>query len=137
MNGQAREIVVIAKALGFRFDGYDGSGHVVLSLPDGRRTSIPATPSEYRGRKNSILTLERMCGRKLPRPNHRRSRKTFDQADPEVEASRRRYAATQEALNEERALAREAEEQRIRSAQKAAADDRHRREIEALMRPGR
>lgn len=138
VNRQAREIVDLAHALGFTFEGYDGSGHVVLSLSDGTRTSIPATPSEYRGRKNSIAALERLSGRKLPRAKHRRSRKSFAvTADPEVEASRRRHAETFAEKADEREAARAAEQQRIVAAQQAAADERRRREIEDLMRPGR
>ena len=124
MNSQSREVVALAERLGFTFDGYDGSGHLVLSLPDGTRTSIPATPGEYRGRKNAIATLERLSGRKLPRANHRRSRKTFAEDTAEVEASRRRH---------ETAFQQELER---RAAVKRAADsDRRRREIEELMRP--
>lgn len=76
MNRHAKEVVAIATTqLGFTFEGYDGNGHVVLSLPDGRRTSIPATPSEYRSTRNQLASLERMSGRKLPRVKAGRSRK--------------------------------------------------------------
>lgn len=138
VNSQAREVVDLSALLGFTFEGYDGSGHVVLSLPDGRRTSIPATPSEYRGRRNTIAALERMSGRKLPRANHRRSRKSFAvKADPEVEASRRRHAETFAARAAERDAARESEKRRQAAAEAEAAAERRRRDIESLMRPGR
>lgn len=134
MNSQAREVVAIAESLGFTFDGYDGSGHVVLSLPDGQRISIPATPSEYRGRKNAIAQLERMSGRKIPRPNHRRGRMKRETEDPQIEASRRRHSDAFQAKADERDAARLAELARQESARRAAAADRRRREIEELMR---
>ena len=78
MNRHAREVVQVAtEQLGFTFSGYDGSGHIVLTLPDGRRSSIPATPSDWRGARNSLAGLERLSGRKVPRPNRKRSHKSF------------------------------------------------------------
>lgn len=88
MNTVTRELLEIADSLGFTFEGYDGGGHIVLTLPDGRRTSIAATPSEYRGRKNAIATLERLSGRTMPRANHRRSRKAFRPSGFSVEGSK-------------------------------------------------
>ena len=93
MNRIARETVALAETLGFTFDGYDGRGHVVLALPDGTRTSIPATPSEYRSQRNQIATLERLSGRKLPRHNHRRSRKASETTDFSLDRARRESTA--------------------------------------------
>lgn len=137
MNSQAREIVALAEQLGFTFDGYDGSGHVILSLPDGQRTSIPATLSEYRGRRNAVAALERLSGRKLPRANHRRSRRSFaDKPDPAIEASRRRHAESFQVKADERDAAKQEEQQRRVRAELTAEAERRRRDIESLMRPG-
>lgn len=136
MSSMADQVEAAAKALGFKFAGYDGSGHVTWVHPNGARYSTPATPSEYRGVRNSIAALERLSGCKLARPNHRRSRKSFAiQADPEVEASRRRHAETFADKADERDAAKEAERARIADAQRTAAAERRRREIEELMRP--
>ena len=72
MSSMAAKVESAAKELGFKFAGYDGSGHIVWQHPNGARYSTPATPSEYRGVANSIAALERLSGRKIDRPNHRR-----------------------------------------------------------------
>lgn len=124
------EVERAATALGFKFAGYDGSGHVVWAHPNGARYSTPASPGEYRGVRNAVAALERLSGNKLPRVNHRRGRKPSGPAvDPEVEASRRRHAETFDAKVAER------DAQRV-AAERAANADRRRREIEDLMRPG-
>lgn len=131
----ANEIERAAKALGFKFAGYDGGGHLVWAHPNGARYSTPATPSEYRGVRNSIAALERLSGQKIDRPNHRRSRKNFtDTTDAEVEASRRRHAETFAAKADERDAAKAAESARLADAKRTEAADRRRREIEELMR---
>jgi len=74
VNGHAREIVELAQQLGFTVDHVTGSGHIRLVSPKGSVT-MASTPSEYRGRANTIAMLERVSGNKLPRVKHRRSRK--------------------------------------------------------------
>lgn len=73
MNSDVRALVKDAEMIGWKFDGYDGSGHVVLSNVNGQRTSIPSTPSEYRSLTNSRSLLERLAGRKFPRAGKRRA----------------------------------------------------------------
>lgn len=136
MSSMAAKVESAAKELGFRFAGYDGSGHIVWQHPNGARYSTPATPSEYRGVANSIAALERLSGRKIDRPNHRRSRKNFAiTTDAEVEASRRRHAETFAAKADERDAAKSAELARLADAKRTEAAERRRREIEELMRP--
>lgn len=128
MNGQVREFLTKVEAIGWRFDGYLGSDHVRVVHDDGHRATLPATPSEYRSLLNSLATLERLCGQKLPRVNHRRSRKpTRTAADPEVEASRRRHADE----SEQKQAAKAKRDAEIRATE---ASERRRREIEELMR---
>lgn len=135
MSSLRDEVSNAASALGFKFAGYDGSGHIVWAHPNGARHSTPATPSEYRGVRNAIATLERLSGNKIDRPNHRRGRKSVAfREDPEVEASRRRHSETFAAKLTEREEAQAAEAERRRAADAAAASDRRRREIEQLMR---
>ena len=68
--------------------------------------------------------------------SNRRSRKpTGYVADPAIEASRRRHAETFEAKADERDAAKQAEMRRRADAERTAAAERRRREIEELMRP--
>lgn len=145
MGGQVvspdtRDLVARVEAIGWKFVGYDGSSHVVLANTNGARTSIPATPSDYRSLTNCLAMLERLAGRKLPRPKHRKSRKAARvEVDAEVEAARRKHAEAHaerlEAAHAARAAAREAEARRAADARATADADRRRREIEELMRP--
>lgn len=75
MHPHAREMVEVAQRLGFTLTGTDGRGHLALVHTNGETVHIPSTPSEYRGRKNTIAQLERVSGQRLPRANHRRSHK--------------------------------------------------------------
>lgn len=72
-----RDLLAMAEALGFTYEGLDGSGHMRFLHSNGKVTSLPSTPSEYRGMRNCQLLLERVAGRKLPRVNKRRSHKAF------------------------------------------------------------
>lgn len=74
MNSEARHIITLARQLGFTVAGVTGSGHIRLDHVNGQVT-IASTPSEYRGRANTIAQLERVAGRKLPRAKHRRGHK--------------------------------------------------------------
>lgn len=75
-TGYVREVVALAESLGFHLvEGCTGSGHLLLEHPNGKVT-LSSTPSEHRGRKNAIATLERVAGKRLPKANHRRSRKS-------------------------------------------------------------
>jgi hypothetical protein len=70
VKGELRALLKDAQLLGFTFDGWDGSGHIRLRSEQADvRYSVPATPSDRRGYRNSVAGLERLSGRKLPRPN--------------------------------------------------------------------
>jgi len=65
-----RELLPKLQMLGFEVVGQDGAGHHRLYHADtDTHTSISATPSDWRGRRNELARLERVAGRKLPRPN--------------------------------------------------------------------
>lgn len=109
MNRIIREIVELAEQLGFTYEGTTGSGHVRLVHQNGAAVTLPSTPSEYRGRANSVAYLERVSGRKLPRAKHRRSHKackpsgfSVDVAVAEQSRWRGTTGATVEALEERR-----------------------------------
>lgn len=65
-----RDFNTKAEMLGFRFDGFTGSGHVKYYNADIEKFVIGAmTPSDWRGQSNCLLRMERFSGRKLPRAN--------------------------------------------------------------------
>ena len=78
MNGNTREFLDAAGKLGWSYAGIDGRGHIRLHhQASGQSYSASLTPSEYRSRRNTLADLERLSGRKLPRPNaahHRHKR---------------------------------------------------------------
>jgi predicted RNA binding protein YcfA (HicA-like mRNA interferase family) len=74
MHKVVKEIVDKAQKIGWRYVGLNGAGHHVLKHENGAEETLPATPSEYRGMQNALLTLERKAGQKLPRPKAGRSR---------------------------------------------------------------
>lgn len=71
---EAREIILIARQLGWEFVGYSGSGHLVLKHENGKKYTIAATPSSHRNRANSLAMLEKLAERKLELNPYRRSR---------------------------------------------------------------
>lgn len=82
----AKDIIRIAVQLGFVVDGKrDGSDHYVARHPNGAIARFPSTPGEYRGFRNMIAELERKSGQKLPRANHRKSRKKDENTDFSME----------------------------------------------------
>lgn len=89
MNHDTRAVVDIARQLGFSVEGVTGSGHLMLTHPDGGAVTIPSTPSDYRSRRNVIATLERVSGQRIDRPNHRRSRKKVERSGFSVDVARR------------------------------------------------
>lgn len=62
---EAREIIQLAKQIGWTHAGYSGSGHPLLIHENGSKYTIAATPSDRRNRANSLSMLERLAGRKL------------------------------------------------------------------------
>lgn len=64
-----RNLLKSAHQLGFDFLEFDGNGHPKLKHRDtGDTVTVAYTPSDWRSHKNSIALLERISGRKLPRP---------------------------------------------------------------------
>jgi hypothetical protein len=70
---EARELILIAKELGWHPAGYSGTGHPRLIHENGAKITIAATPGDRRNRANSLAMLERLSGRKLDRQNRRAS----------------------------------------------------------------
>jgi hypothetical protein len=102
------ELIKAAAALGFEFVGYNGSNHPVFHNADtGQRYSAAFTPSDYRSTRNAIASMERMSGRKLPRPNngkYRHRRQT--QLDTKLSPAEQRASEKVAALLEEAASVR-------------------------------
>lgn len=122
----------------WRPDGLRGNDKAVLRHTSGATVAygLHDGGNEWNGPRNFAAEVQRICGCQLIEPRGRkRSRKSAATAvDPEVEASRRRHAERYEARLAEREAARQAEMDRRVAAERAAADDRRRREIEELMR---
>ncbi len=94
MSGYVQAIIKDAKQLGFAFDGFDGDGHIRLRNEQaGVRYSVPATPGDVRSYRNALSAMERLAGKRLPRPNnghyrHRRQTRLDTGLSPaEVEKS--------------------------------------------------
>jgi predicted RNA binding protein YcfA (HicA-like mRNA interferase family) len=62
---EAREMIRIARLLGFREAGYTGSRHPRLIHENGAKCSVAGSPGDSRNKVNAITTLERLSGRKL------------------------------------------------------------------------
>lgn len=88
-----QDLIDKAELLGFHVDqGCSGGGHIRLQHGvSGEEYIMASTPSDWRGRKNALAALERISGQKLPRPNHRRSRKSFKGSGFSIEKSRREH----------------------------------------------
>lgn len=136
---ETRRVMRAALDQGWEWIGYTKSGHVEIRWPaTDALLHCATTPSDRNALKQFARNIEQVSGVVTYRKgNHRRSKKsTKPQVDPQIAASRRRYAATQA----EQAAAREAAElQRRRQAAAAEAsrrDDQHVRDIASLMRPG-
>ena len=96
MHKTIKELVAKAETIGWTDTGTkDGRGHHVLVHENGSRLAIPSTPSDHRSVPNTLAQLERLAGRKIARPNMRRSRKNVGPSgfSFEVVASERRAAA--------------------------------------------
>lgn len=57
---EAREVIKAAERMGWRMIGYTGSGHPRLAHANGARYTIPATPSDRRGRMASLTDMRRL-----------------------------------------------------------------------------
>lgn len=58
-NPEVRALVDQAIEHGCQLLGYDGRGHPRLLLPNGRKTSIPSSPSDWRSLRNVRSRLRR------------------------------------------------------------------------------
>lgn len=80
MNSELRQFLSSAEQLGYTFVGLNGGGHPILhNETTGVSYCVPSTPSDWRSMQNCMADIERLAGRKLPRPNaghyrHRRQR---------------------------------------------------------------
>lgn len=62
---ETREIIALARRIGWEHIGFTGSGHPLLRHLNGKKCSIAATPGDRRNRANAIALLERLAERKL------------------------------------------------------------------------
>lgn len=79
VNADMRDFISSAERLGWTYVGLDGRGHPRFhNDTTGESYSAPSTPSDWRSMRNCLANLERLSGRKLPRPNagHFRQRPT-------------------------------------------------------------
>ncbi len=117
--GYLPEFIAQAERLGFRLDGHTGDGHPRLRNGKGDSVVIARTPSDFRSARNALATMERLSGRKLPRPHsghyrHRRQPQLSTTLSPtEIQKS-----------GEVDALVAEADSLRLRFADLAAAPSR-------------
>lgn len=100
MNRDAKNVVELAKRLGFTYEGYAGSGHVILNHPKAGKVIIAGTGSEPRGYANTIARLERLSGQKLPRIVKNRSRKPRQTSGFTMQRAVREQAAWQETVGD-------------------------------------
>jgi hypothetical protein len=64
------EFLDAARQLGFIYEGQTNGNHVRLrNKRTGQIYTTALTPSDWRSRRNCLADLERISGRKLPRPN--------------------------------------------------------------------
>lgn len=139
---RTRHVMREALNAGWEWIGYTKGGHVEIRWPEnGALIHCATTPSDPNSWKAFAKEIERVSGVEVWRKgNRRRSRRRTNGADVQVQAARRKHReeyeqrlAQQEAA---RQAARTAELRRRADAERAAAADEHRHEIEALMRPG-
>lgn len=135
----ARRVVREALANGWEWGGYTGSTHAFIVWPaTGERLTFGATPS-VASWKSLATDIKRVSGVEVWRKgNRKRSRKADQLTGFDLDAARREAAERQrerDRIAAMQAAARAAERARIREF---ATSERHRREIENLMRaPGR
>ena len=121
---------------GWIYDGVDTKGHTIWSHPQASGPyKLPSTPSHFSVRRARRDVL-RLLGRKPEGKRKGGPRKSPTAPDAQVEAARARHADAYAKTLARREQQRQAEASRQRSADRAAADERRRREIEDLMRPG-
>lgn len=58
---EAREIVQMARQLGWTFAGYTGSNHLLMIHENGNRYVLAATPSSYRNKANARAMLIKLA----------------------------------------------------------------------------
>lgn len=74
MRKDARELIRLAKKLGWEHVGYTGSGHFRLVHENGATYVISSTTSDRRSRANAISALGKLAGQKLELRGHRPKR---------------------------------------------------------------
>jgi hypothetical protein len=98
-HGDLRQFLRDAEQLGFVLTGRDGRNHIRLHNPDsGQSYSAAYSPSDWRSTRNAIAALERLSGRKLPRPKngkhqHRRQIQLVTELSPAEKRTCRQVAA--------------------------------------------
>jgi hypothetical protein len=137
--GNTRKVMRAALDAGFEWVGYTKGGHIEIRWPStGQLLHCATTPSDPNSWKAFAREVHSVSGVEVWRKgNRRRSRKsTRPGTDAQVEASRQRHARRIEAGRAAAEREEAADRRRIAEASRILAADRHRREIEELMRPG-
>ncbi|MCF6376933.1 hypothetical protein L2K70_04895 [Nocardioides KLBMP 9356] len=134
------EIRAFAKELrkgGWVCEGTDSSGHTIWSHSKASGTyKLPETPTRFSVRlaRRDVLAL---LGEKPQGKRNAANVRKPNAPDAQVEASRRRHQQVRDAKLEALRQEQEAKRRRLAECDAIAAAERYRREIEALMRPGR
>lgn len=71
MSDYRKRLTAAAEALGFTLEG---TGRHLRFVHDNGAVTAPRTPSDHRAVRNVIATMERVSGRKIPRPGAARYR---------------------------------------------------------------
>lgn len=145
MQSELRQFIASAALLDHRFDGYTGSGHMRFVHPTAGIYIASSTPGVRNCIRKQLFDMERRSGKKLPRANsghHRRkprdkaAKRLAEQRAAQDRKEERQAAARISAIRKRDAAKSITERFRSARAAEITAADRHRREIEALMRPG-
>ncbi len=110
MNHDLREFCRAVAPLGWSLGKPTENGHQRLVHRNGAEYVMASTPSDHRSRKNALAALERLCGQKLARPNHRKGRTKAASSGGESEPQREARLAAYFARIEREAKEREARE---------------------------
>lgn len=87
------KLLKAAEQLGGVCEGLDGRNHYVVRFANGERARIAATPSAYSTYRNTLTDLQKISGRRLPKVQRNRSRKSFARSNSRPTAAERERSA--------------------------------------------
>jgi hypothetical protein len=126
MSSELTDLLGRAGQLGFRLDGRTRKGHPRLVNDAGAVVVLSGTPGDRRASRNSLARMERLAGRRLPRPNSGKFRHRS-----QAQLDTRQSAAELQRSQEVDALIVEADALRRRFAELSAVSSSSRAATEA------